>query len=108
LFGLMSYGVTRRTREIGIRIALGAQPGLIVKLILREGVLLSIIGIMIGIPCTIAATRLVAHMLFGVSPADPLTFAVSAALLSTVGVIAAYWPARRATRIDPIAALRRE
>jgi predicted permease len=108
LFGLMSYGVTRRTREIGIRVALGAQPGLIVKLIVREGVLLSILGIMIGIPCTIAATRLLAHVLFGVSPADPLTFAVSAALLSTVGVIAAYWPARRATRIDPVAALRCE
>jgi predicted permease len=106
LFGLMSYGVTRRTREIGIRIALGAQPGLIVRLILREGVLLSIIGIMIGIPCTIAATRLIAHMLFGVSPAAPLTFAVAAALLLTVGAIAGYWPARRATRVDPIAALR--
>ncbi len=78
------------------------------RLILREGVLLSIIGIMIGIPCTIAATRLIAHMLFGVSPADPLTFAVAAALLLTVGAIAGYWPARRATRIDPTAALRCE
>jgi predicted permease len=107
-FGLMSYGVTRRNREIGIRIALGARPGLIVKLILREGLLLSVTGIMIGIPCTIAATRLIARMLFGVSPADPLTFAVAAALLLIIGVMAAYWPARRATRIDPIAALRCE
>jgi predicted permease len=108
LFGLMSYAVTRRTREIGIRIAVGAQPGTILGLILRESVVLSILGILVGVPCAIAATRLVSHMLFGVTPGDPLTFAGSAAILLGVGTGAGYWPARRATKIDPIAALRRE
>jgi len=86
----------------------GAQPGTILGLILRESVVLSILGILVGVPCAIAATRLVSHMLFGVTPGDPLTFAGSAAILLGVGTGAGYWPARRATKIDPIAALRRE
>jgi len=108
LFGLMSYAVSRRTREIGIRIAVGAQPGTILGLILRESVILSGLGIVVGVPCAVAATRLIGHMLFGVAPADPLTFAAAAAILLAVGAGAGYWPARRATKIDPIAALRRE
>jgi ABC-type antimicrobial peptide transport system permease subunit len=108
LFGLMSYAVTRRTREIGIRMAVGAQPGTILKLILRESVLLSVAGIAIGVPCAIAATRVIAHMLFGVGPGDPLTFVVAAATLLAVGAVAGYWPARRAALIDPMAALRRD
>jgi ABC-type antimicrobial peptide transport system permease subunit len=108
LFGLMSYAVTRRTREIGIRIAVGAQPETILGLIVRESVLLSTVGILVGVPCAIAAKQLIAHMLFGVAPTDPLTFGLAAAILLSVGAIAGYWPARRATRIDPMSALRRE
>lgn len=108
LFGLMSYAVSRRTREIGIRIAVGAQQGTILGLILRESVILSGLGIILGLPCAIAATRLIGHMLFGVAPGDPLTFTAAAAILLAVGAVAGYWPARRATKIDPIAALRRE
>jgi predicted permease len=108
LFGLMSYAVTRRTREIGIRIAVGAQPETILGLIVRESVLLSTVGILVGVPCAIAAKQLIAHMLFGVASTDPLTFVLAAAILLSVGAIAGYWPARRATRIDPMSALRRE
>jgi predicted permease len=108
LFGLMSYAVSRRTREIGIRIAVGAQRGTILGLILRESVVLSGLGVIVGVPCAIAATRLFGHMLFGVAPGDPLTFAAAAAILLAIGAAAGYWPARRATKIDPIAALRRE
>ena len=108
LFGLMSYAVTRRTREIGIRIAVGAQQGTILGLILRESVVLSALGVMVGLPCAVAATRLIGHLLFGVAPGDPLTFAAAATILLAIGTLAGYWPARRATKIDPIAALRRE
>jgi predicted permease len=108
LFGLMSYAVTRRTREIGIRMAVGAQQGTILGLILRESVGLCAFGIILGIPCAIAATRLITHLLFGVAPGDPLTFAVAAAVLLAVAVVAGYWPARRAAKIDPMAALRSE
>ncbi len=108
LFGLMSYAVSRRTREIGIRIAVGAQPGTILALILRESVVLSGLGIIVGVPCAIAAARLIGHMLFGVAPGDPVTFVAAASVLLAIGTLAGYWPARRATKIDPIAALRRE
>src|SRR5215469_7047899 len=108
LFGLMSYAVSRRTREIGIRIAVGAQPGEILGLILQQSLILSGLGIVVGVPCAIAATRLIGHMLFGVAPGDPLTFAAAASILLAIGAVAGYWPARRATTIDPIAALRRE
>jgi ABC-type antimicrobial peptide transport system permease subunit len=106
LFGLMSYAVSRRTREIGIRMAMGAQQGGILRLILRESVVLSGVGIMVGIPAAMAATRLIAHMLFGVTPAARRAFAVAAAALWAVGAVAGYWPARRAAKIDPMEALR--
>jgi len=108
LFGLMSYTVTRRTREIGIRMALGSQRITILRLVLGEALLLAVAGVMIGAPCALAATRLIAHVLFGVAPGDPLAFAVAAGALLGIGAIAGYWPARRAMHTDPIIALRSE
>jgi predicted permease len=108
LFGLMSYTVTRRTREIGIRMALGAQRGSILRMILGETVLLTLAGISIGLPCALAASRLIVHLLFGVSPDDPATLAVVSITLLAVGIVAGYWPAHRAVKVDPIVALRYE
>jgi predicted permease len=106
LFGLMSYTVTRRTSEIGIRMALGSQPGSILRMILGETLLLTLAGIALGAPCALAATRLIAHSLFGLSPVDPLTLAAASSALFAVGAIAGYLPARRALKSDPMAALR--
>ncbi|MGD0442855.1 MAG: ABC transporter permease [Edaphobacter sp.] len=108
LFGLMSYAVTLRTREIGIRMALGSQRQGILRLILREAVLLTLAGILVGLPCTIAATRLVAHMIFGLSSSDPTTLASASFILMLVGILAGYLPALRAMKLDPIAALRHD
>ena len=106
LFGLMSYTVTRRTREIGIRMALGSQPNAILRMILRETLLLTLAGIALGAPCALAATRLIAHTLFGLSPVDPLTLAAASSAIFAVGAIAGYLPARSALQSDPMAALR--
>jgi len=106
LFGLMSYTVTRRTREIGIRMALGSQPGAILRMILRETLLLTLAGIALGAPCALAATRFIAHTLFGLSPLDPPTLAAASSALFLVGAVAGYQPARRALKSDPMAALR--
>jgi predicted permease len=106
LFGLMSYTVTRRTREIGIRMALGSQPGAILRMILRETLLLTLAGIALGAPCALAAARFIAHTLFGLSPLDPLTLAAASSALFVAGAIAGYLPARRALHSDPMAALR--
>lgn len=108
LYGLMSYGVTRRTREIGVRVALGAQQGKVRWMILRETLALTLIGIAIGIPSGLAATRLIASMLFGLSPSDLTTTAAACLLLLAVAFFAGYLPARRASSIDPILALRIE
>jgi predicted permease len=108
LFGLMSYTVTRRTREIGIRMALGSQRPAILRLVLGESLLLAMAGIVIGAPCALGGARLIAHVLFGVGPADPLTCAVASGTLLAIGAIAGYWPARRAMNTDPIVALRCE
>jgi len=108
LFGLMAYSVTQRTRELGIRFALGAQRNGVLRMVLRETLLLTFTGILVGLPCALVATRLVAHMLFGIRPYDPITLlAVSGALLA-VGTLAGYVPARRAMRVDPMVALRYE
>jgi len=106
LYGLMSYAVTRRTREIGIRVAVGAQRQNILWLVLRETLALALFGIAIGIPSALAATRLIASMLFGLSPSDLPTIAAVSLLLLLVALFAGYLPARRASAIDPIVALR--
>src|SRR5580698_5428150 len=108
LFGLMSYAVTLRTREIGIRMAMGSQRRGILKLVLREAVVLTLAGIAIGIPFTLAATRLIAHMIFGLSPADPVTLAGASLTMLLVGTLAGYAPAFRAMTMDPVTALRHD
>ena len=108
LYGLMSYGVTRRTREIGVRLALGAQQGSVRWMILRETLTLTSLGIAIGIPSGLAASRLIASMLFGLSPSDLSTIVTACVLLLAVAFVAGYVPASRASSIDPILALRTE
>ncbi len=108
LYGLMAYNVARRTREIGVRLALGAQPRNIAWPILREALLLAAGGLAVGVPTALALTRLIRGQLYGVSPTDPATFAVGTFLLVAVPAVAAWLPARRATRVDPIEALRAE
>ena len=108
LYGLMSYAVTRRTREVGIRVAVGAQRQNVLWLILRETLALAVFGIAIGIPSALAATRLIATMLFGLSPNDLPTITAVSLLLLLVALFAGYLPARRASTIDPIVALRME
>ena len=108
LYGLMSDAVTRRTREIGIRVAVGAQRQNVLWLVLRETLALALGGIAIGIPSALAATRLIASMLFGLSPSDLSTITSVSLLLLLVALLAGYLRARRASAIDPIVALRRE
>ena len=108
LYGLMSYAVTRRTREIGVRVAMGAQRENILWMVLRETLTLALLGIAIGIPAALVASRLIATMLFGITPTDLPTMAVVSALLLAVAAFAGYLPARRASTIDPIHALRTE
>jgi putative ABC transport system permease protein len=108
LYGVMAYGVAQRTREFGIRLALGARPGEVLALVLRGGLGLIATGLVVGVVGGALATRLLASSLYGVDPLDPTTFAGVAAILVAVGMVASYVPARRATRVDPIAALRSE
>jgi predicted permease len=108
IYGLMSYMVSRRTNEIGIRMALGAERSSVSWLVMREIILLVAIGVAIGIPVTLAGSRLISNMLFGVPATDPTSLIVSVAVLLAVGLLAGYLPARRASRIDPMLALRYE
>jgi predicted permease len=108
LYGTMAYRVSRRTHEIGIRVALGAQRGHILRMVLRETALLVVIGIGVGLPITLASTRLISSLLFGLKPDDAVTIATATALMILVALLAGYWPARRATKVDPMVALRYE
>lgn len=108
IFGVISYSVSRRTNEIGIRVALGASRGAILEMVLRETLALALAGLALGIPCAFAAARLVEHMLFGVSAGDPATLAGVAITLAAVAALAGYVPARRAIRVDAMVALRHE
>jgi putative ABC transport system permease protein len=108
IYGVMAYFVTQRTREIGVRIALGAQWSDVIKLILRNGMFLVVLGLTIGLAGAFALTRLMTTLLFEVSPADPITFVAVAVCVIVAALLACYIPARRAAKVDPLIALRYE
>jgi ABC-type antimicrobial peptide transport system permease subunit len=108
LYGVMAYRVARRTREIGIRIAIGARQQSVVWMMVRETLILVIVGAALGTLTSLAANRYIAGQLFGVTPRDPLATAVALLVLGIVTMVAAYLPARQASRIDPVRALRAE
>jgi putative ABC transport system permease protein len=108
VYGVVSYMATQRTHEIGIRLALGAQPGQILKMIFRQGVLVVIPGTAVGVLAALAIARVVGGFLVGVNPSDPLTYVGVSVLLTFVALAASYIPARRAMKVQPIVALRHE
>ena len=108
LYGVMSYNVVRRSNEIGIRMALGAKREEVLWMVLRETVALLVVGIAIGVPVTLAATRLVASQLFGLTSFDLVTITMAVVTIAVVTIIAGYLPARRGTKVDPLVALRYE
>jgi ABC-type antimicrobial peptide transport system permease subunit len=108
LGGLLTYTVARRTNEIGVRMALGAAAGQVTRMVFRDSLPIMAIGILIGLPCAWLVGRALRTLLFGLDPADPQTMALAFAALMGVAMLAAWFPARRAARIDPLVALRRD
>jgi putative ABC transport system permease protein len=108
IYGVVSYMAGQRTREIGIRVALGAQRGNVLRLVLGQGVHLAVMGAIAGVAGSLALTRLLKSQLFSIKPTDTATLAGAAILLLLVALLACYFPARRATRVDPLVALRHE
>jgi predicted permease len=108
LYGVMAHGVTRRTNEIGIRMALGAEGRDIAWMVLRETLVLVVAGLVLGVPTAMFAARLISNQLFGLNPSDPVTLITAAVVLSVVALLAGYLPARKASRVDPLIALRYE
>jgi len=108
IYGVTSYSVDRRTREIGIRMALGANRASVLRLVIRQGVMLTGTGIVLGLAAGAAGSQVLRSLLFGISTLDPLAFGGAALLLGLVSLGASYLPARRATRVDPMVALRAE
>lgn len=108
MYGVMAYSVARRTREIGIRMALGAQRGAVMYLVVRQGLVLTAVGLVIGLVAATMATRYLEGLLFGLTPLDPTTFLVVSLMFAIVATVASYLPARRATCVSPLVALRYE
>jgi len=108
LYGVMGYSVSRRTREIGIRIALGAQPGAVERLVLRQGFVLALIALALGWPAAWLLAKLAQSFLYGIRPHDAITFVLAPLLLAFIALVASWIPARRAASVDPMQALRAE
>jgi len=108
LYGVIAYSVAQRTREIGVRVALGANASEIARMVIRQAAVLSGIGIAIGVGAALLLTRLMAARLYGISPADPVSYALSAGVFAAVAIAASLIPARRAARLNPVEALRAE
>jgi putative ABC transport system permease protein len=106
IYGVISYAVSRRTHEIGVRVALGASPSTVVRLVIAQGMRVVAVGVAVGLAGSLVASRLMTRLVYGVSVTDPLTYTGVAALLAVVALVASYIPARRATRIDPLVAMR--
>jgi ABC-type antimicrobial peptide transport system permease subunit len=108
LSGVIAYSVAQRTREIGVRMALGAQKQDVLRLVVGQGISLSMIGIFLGLGVAVALTRFLSSFLYQIEPTDPATFLLVSVLMAVVSLLACYFPARRATRVDPMIALSRE
>jgi putative ABC transport system permease protein len=108
LYGVVSYAVSRRTHEIGIRMALGAERGDVTKLVQAEGVRLILLGILVGVVTALGVARTMSSMLYGIRPTDPVAFAGGCLIVIAISLLASYIPARRATKVDPMVALRYE
>jgi putative ABC transport system permease protein len=107
IYGVMAYSVAQRTQEIGIRMALGAQKSDVLRLVVRQGMMLAAIGVVVGLVGALGLTRVISNLLFGVGASDPTTFIVISLLLIAVAFVACYLPARRAAKLDPVIALTR-